>query len=283
MTGTGTQTDPYIPENWEEFVEAVGKDGAYVSCPENAVWDMNESMPAGITSAINIKAKQILGNNMTIKNPTFINSMAFDIKSEICEIIKLNFLNIYTTMNSTHCFSSVKTTFFRNCKFSGIISHGSFFSQDYPNTKFNFTNDTGGNPKGCSFNLEFYGNGTMYTGSPEAKFENCNIHISGENNSQINTELFSKCLMINCYISGKCPSNTSMYISLKNNIYDIEVSEGKVYNYTPNNYEKTVINDSIVNDYDTDTVFEDYLIKATEEQMHDAEYLKSQGFMIGVG
>lgn len=282
MTGTGSQMQPYKPENWEEFVEAVGTSGAYVSCPDNAVWNMNESMPVGITSSIFIRAKQILGNNTTIKNLTFTNSGNLNFNLSGTEIIKLNFLNIYTTMDSTACFYNNGGTVFRNCKFSGIISHGSFLSGGYY-SGFNFTNDTGDNPKGCSFNFEFYGNGNMYTNTsspPEVKFTNCNIHISGENDAGV-SKAFLKCRMTNCYISGKCPSKAGIYVSLDSNVYDIEVPEGQVDIY--NSVAKTVINNSLVDASYTNGNGVDYLIKATEEQMHDAEYLKSQGFMIGVG
>lgn len=275
MTGTGSQMQPYKPENWEEFVEAIGTEGAYVSCPENAVWDMNEFMPAGLTSTIHVKANQILGNNTTIKNLTFINSGYFNFNLSGTEIIRLNFLNIYTAIDSTQCFGNNGSTVFRNCKFSGIISHGSFLSGNYY-SGFNFTNDTGDNPKGCSFNFEFYGNGNMYTNTsspPEVKFTNCNIHISGKNNDDdIFNAALKNCLLSNCYISGKSPSSIGLTVSCKNNIYNVEVSDGKVFtDEISSNCEKTVINDSIVNDYTETFIFDRYLIKATEERMHDAE------------
>lgn len=33
MTGTGTQSDPFIPYEWEDFVTAIGTNGAYISLP----------------------------------------------------------------------------------------------------------------------------------------------------------------------------------------------------------------------------------------------------------
>lgn len=106
MTGTGTQTDPYIPTTWSEFVTAVGTSGAYVECPKNLVltsdtdivesklyvdssgevildpvkenlseyyentfvFDMNKIMPYGLTESIVIKAANINGKGATIAN-----------------------------------------------------------------------------------------------------------------------------------------------------------------------------------------------------------------------
>ncbi len=46
MQGNGTQESPFIPENWEEFVTAVGASGAYVSMPDGGgYFDMNEIAP----------------------------------------------------------------------------------------------------------------------------------------------------------------------------------------------------------------------------------------------
>ena len=53
MTGTGTQTDPYIVDNWADFVTALGTSGAYVSFPEvGGVLDMNDIAPEGLSSKI---------------------------------------------------------------------------------------------------------------------------------------------------------------------------------------------------------------------------------------
>ena len=59
MTGTGTQTDPYMVSDWEEFVTAVGKTDVYVECSKNAVWDMNNIAPDGIKSPITMYAANI--------------------------------------------------------------------------------------------------------------------------------------------------------------------------------------------------------------------------------
>lgn len=119
----------------------------------------------------------------------------------------------------------------------------------------------------------------MNTASSTTYFTNCNIHIGGKNDDDFSVPVLSKCILSNCYISGKCPSNKGLTVTCRNNVYNIEVPEGNII-FNGSDHAKTVINDSLIDaSYDNNNTI-NYLIKATEEQMHNAEYLKSQGFPI---
>ena len=59
MTGTGTQTDPYIVDNWADLVTALGTSGAYVSFPEGGgVISMNDIAPEGLSSQITVSCAE---------------------------------------------------------------------------------------------------------------------------------------------------------------------------------------------------------------------------------
>lgn len=53
--------------NWSEFVAAVGVAGNTVVCPEDTVWDMNVISPEGV-GKITIACDEIQGNGLEIKN-----------------------------------------------------------------------------------------------------------------------------------------------------------------------------------------------------------------------
>lgn len=117
MQGTGTKTSPYIPENWEEFLTAVGKSGAYVSLPEGGgVFDMNRIAPEGELT-VSINCRQINGNGWSITN---IFNIKFFVTSANVRIHDLNFLNFYIDADK-NLFECNDTTF-DNCQFSGITA-----------------------------------------------------------------------------------------------------------------------------------------------------------------
>ena len=66
MTGAGTQGDPYVPENWSDFITAAGTSSAYVKFADDTVWDLNDL--GGNIGSVNIKAARIDGNGAVIKN-----------------------------------------------------------------------------------------------------------------------------------------------------------------------------------------------------------------------
>lgn len=94
MTGTGTQADPYIVGNEEEFREAVKKINAYVECEENLVFDY-ENNP-DIIPAFRILAANVNANGLVIKNGRFDSS-----------IILLKSNSAVSTSTSRHIISNI--------------------------------------------------------------------------------------------------------------------------------------------------------------------------------
>lgn len=124
MNGTGTQTDPYIPATWDEFVTAVGKSGVYVSLPEGGgTFDMNEIAPEG-GIMIEIKCTEIQGNDWVIKNAY---NISFNISSGYKKISRLHFLNFYH-MRNLHFINNGSDSTISECKFSGISTSPSSYS-----------------------------------------------------------------------------------------------------------------------------------------------------------
>ncbi len=148
MNGTGTQTTPYIPENWGEFVTAVGTTGAYVSLPEGGgTFNMNEIAPAGV-GEIKINCAEINGNGWTIHSPYNMEiSVGSAMTRNIYSLNITNFLNERSGGNLI-CAGEDSPVNLHNCRISGkkISSgnHAVFANGVYLNS--------------CGINIAFGGN-----------------------------------------------------------------------------------------------------------------------------
>ncbi len=151
MQGTGTQTDPYIPGNWEEFVTAIGTTGAYVELPEGGgTFDMNEIAPTGV-GIITANCEEINGNGWTIDN-------AYNMYFNLEEIYRKNkyiknfHIKDFTIENSTE--PLIKNTaadyywILKDCQISGKRVSGG--SKEIFNAGIRFYS--------CGLNIAFGGN-----------------------------------------------------------------------------------------------------------------------------
>ncbi len=123
MTGTGTQEDPYVVDNWNDFVTAVGQYDAYVTCPEGLVFDMNEIAPDGINGII-INCKWLDGHGLTIKklyntrNHDYYGFITTGRPSTICNVNIESFESLGTMIMNDKGNLTVY-----NCIFSGIMQN----------------------------------------------------------------------------------------------------------------------------------------------------------------
>ena len=269
MQGTGSQTDPFYPVTWSEFLSAVATTGAYVECPDKAVWDMNDLAPGGLPT-VNWYAKKVNGNGSCIKNINFRGGYFNFTPATDIEIIKLDYLNFSADQNSMQCFYSgnANTIRFKNCKFSGLIDHGVVFNS------YNRMWFVADNEKSCALNLRFSGSGRL-TDNAAVWFYCCNIAFDGISTDRGN---YTGSIFEKCYISGKNPFSVMNGCGYSN-VFDIEIPSGtQLYCYENSHAKSSVVNKSKV--HGTYGNYATYMIKCTAEQISDAVYLKSQGFAI---
>ena len=159
MQGTGTKTDPFIPETWDDFVTAVGTEEAYVSLPAGGgTYDMNEIAPEG-NLTIDIRCAEIQGNEWSI-----IRAYNFRVYAGDCKIYNLHFLDFL--LENSGEYGMIVDGYFYYCKFSGIISG---YEQCVFGTRFE--------KRYCSFNFKYIGESysiNYYAG----KMYFCNITIN---------------------------------------------------------------------------------------------------------
>ena len=290
MTGTGTQADPYIVDTWADFVTAVGKSDVYVECAEGTVWDMNDIAPDGISSRINIYAKSINGNGVIIKKLYFTSNASFFFANST-SVTGVDFLDSLVE-SGTFIYRS-GSAMFQECRFSGIIQDSTFF--------YNTANSSA-YIKRSSINLQFQGNSLLCcgyyvgngTGGRPIICENCNVRLSGNSThssaitSYDSTYKYNLILFDNCFISGVNPFKylydswrwSSGTYSSKYSVFDIVCSSGQSIINAPrySSIVNCIINSDKLNGATVDTAIK----KVTDDQLHDASYLQSIGFPIGV-
>lgn len=135
MQGNGTQENPYIPENWEEFVQAIETADAYVSVPEGTIYDCNKIAPTGMPE-IEFNCTELNGNNLTILKPF---NLRFWIKSDSSKTHTVKNIHVNDFYQSTSGFSGMfgladdeysKIDIY-DSTFSGVVDQGNSNSKTW--------------------------------------------------------------------------------------------------------------------------------------------------------
>lgn len=295
MTGTGTQTDPFIikaedtlAQKWADFITAIGTSGAYVQCPSE-VWDMNEIAPTGI-SEVTIYATQINGNGLTIRNLTFNNGGNGLCFYKSCTINNLHITDFYKTQQGNYFINNTSyTVYFNLCKISGLVDGGAFnrkastarchFSRCFLNIEFN----------NGSYIIRYYLGGGAYC---VLDCEHCVIILSGNSASSYdsNNNLINCLKITDCMLIGECPFsqirfansvNSAGYCS--NSVIDMTTADVAIYNIAGTESAGSISNLLINSDKaGADSLAFEGVTPVTPAQLSNAEYLSSIGFPIGV-
>lgn len=265
MTGTGTQADPLCPTNWQEFVEAIGTSGAYVSCPADEIWDMNEIDPTGISAITPWNAVEVRGNGLTIKNLVLKTAIRFSAEDILQEVYKLNFLNMYDAGGDFAAFyyNKGQNPIFKNCKITGQFSKNLFFNG------IDFSHD---GEKSCLIAVNLLGSARL---GVNCNFLGCKIDLSGSTTAKIESLSTSKADF--CYFTGTNPyKQLKLSYKSRNNVFDMVVPENTELTYD-------YIYDGFIGVFNSDKMYGDYdglYEPATTAQLTDTAYLQSIGFPV---
>jgi hypothetical protein len=271
MRGTGTQADPFYPTNWTELAEAVGTAEAYVQCPSNALWDMNEIKGDGLRSRLVWRAKEVYGNGLQIKNLYIESGCIFFTGAYTHLVYKLDFLNMWNSANSEGFFQTDTgaNTHLRRCNISGEIHGGTAF--DGYHAVLRLDNDE---EKSSSINIRFQGGGALF--SRYTQFQKCYIVLSGSCDWESTDSGADNAQFDSCYVTGETPfARMAISTTTSDNVFDIYIPEGRKIDSV---YSRSL---GVVN---TDKISGSYanFIGVTAAQMTDATYLQSIGFPIVV-
>ena len=261
MTGTGTQADPYIVENWPDFVTAAGTSGAYVRFADGTVIDLDEDHSEGFSSNITIRCTEIDGNGGEIRGLFLINNAYLVFQSYITiKSLTISAMRRDGGSGQTFFFSEGGT-------FSGCIITGSFggeamiYNGGY--TTFNC----------CSMNVQLQANTALvesyWYDDRCLRFFNSKIKITGtpyinNRNRQVALE--------NTLLLGELP--TDIFNKSYASVVDCNV---------PDNTALTCDSGAVFINSDkfgSGVTAGSRFIRLTDEQVHSADYLYSVGFPV---
>ena len=260
-------------ETWEEFLEAVQVAGDTVLCPSQAVWDMNEIAPEGVTSLPRIWCSSIQGNGTTIKNLNTSDYFEVFHSSEIFYADSLHFENFIAEGGALFlCSKSTrgKNAVFSNCKFSGLCGTGTR-GVLRPGTGTQGNDYGGADALRCSFLVDAQTSSGFWACSESAKY--CRFQIAVPNG------VFTMPKTLEwCYVradtplqQGICPAGSLAC-----------VFDGEMQNVTqaqePSHTFISVFNKTSI----PNLTESEYLKGVTDAQLRNADYLYSIGFPIGV-
>lgn len=292
MTGTGTQADPFIVDNWPDFVTAVGTADAYIEFPAGGgVIDLNDIAPTGIPE-ISVSCKSIMGNDWIIQNLYCKKHRGFStVRGKYVSIDKLHFLNFYFDDEGERIkFGTIfgnseeerQGYYFNECKFSGIMNCTYSDSSTYKNNSL-FAQDNYWmkcRVISCSINVRLNGHALLLSGSNythnDNRIEYCNIKVSG-NSPRWTIDGDYR----NCLISGDSVATAFDVIrgSANFNVINVDFSGADSFNCTGRSDAINLINTDLL---PSGATIGTGFVGVTTEQLHDATYLASLGFPIGV-
>lgn len=269
MTGSGTEQDPYIVDNWADFLTIDTTSSVYVEWDkniENKVIDFNNIQPEGFSETIFLPYS-VNFTGWTLKNlhSTAVCVFSKPTGAEKSEIKNLTIENFYFTGNKA--FSEIS---FENCIFSGIINakgnhiffYECLFVCSSLNAKANILSS------GFTLILRTYGGAAEIRNSDIVLDVTANAVIICDSGRLYNSRISGKILS-----ASTSKSNITIYADYSC-VFNLE-SNLPLYCSTP----------STVSIYNSDLATANTaknFIGVTTEQLKDATYLASIGFPIGV-
>lgn len=260
MTGSGTQTDPYIVDNWVDFlaIDTTSSD-IYVRWAESdsKIIDFNDIKPEGFSETISLPYN-VDFNGWTMKNlhSTANNALAGISGSKPSKVYGLTLENFYFTGST-----SFQYTEFKNCIFSGTAQSSSSL------TLFAYSSFANG-----AANVSLYG-AAQITAFSYSACKNSDIVMTVTGNR---FSITSYCNAYNSRFSGKIQvdSNENVALSIAYScVCNLEANR-------PLNASGSTI--SVYNSDLAQAITSKNFIGCTTEQLKNAEYLYNIGFPIGI-
>lgn len=233
---------------FEEFVAACATSGAEVICPEGAVWDMNQIAPAGAPT-VTVACAKIIGNDTTIAKASIISRPLFNFTNG-ATVTRLNIADF--TADTAVITGTVNGMTWKQSDFSGVQNADAMVTRS-----MTFCEDeTAETPLGCGFTVHLAG-GTFFQQSMgnTLYLNNCKGKFTGGGKLDPASGSYPNYLQLRyCFLEGdftQISLNFYCGMSLINSPAKRGVYAGTQW------------------------------VDCTEEQLQNAEYLRSIGFYVG--
>lgn len=303
MTGTGTQSDPYIVSDWEELVTACNSTNNYIVCESGIEVDFNDIYPNGYTqgdTAYSLRFNTLIGNGLKLKNllssddtPSLAQPLNF-VGTTLRDIHVRNFVNensgtsglLYFYVNNIYDCTFELAVYASSSAYKALIYQGS----DYKNYR------------NCSFFILCNGNSGLFYGvGYTPRLYNCLIHYENDDKTNIisasdnhHYDLYKK---NNCLIEGnvKCRINTNsnrIYLpgSAGASFSDSDFLTYSIYNVTTNipdgykDYTLYLENSGAISLVNIDKIdISNYGQRGTNVQFLTDEQMKNPTYIAGLG
>lgn len=288
MLGSGTKTDPFIPESWEDFKTAVSKKENYVSLPPNTVYNMNEICPTGVTQTVRVLCRELRGNNSMVqfayinKVPILTFCTSYSGSQYIYDFHVVNSYVESTTGSDVTGISfdnqyNNEYIYFYNCWFSGVVYNASFLNSYSGKAYFKY----------CSFNFNLANSNIKIRTNSSLYIEDSNINIIGVvRDLGIDLSYLTRCT-VTSYLDT-VTKKQGVVTTKGNTNYAITLYSCTLNKYdfcTPNLLGTLSGTDNLWNITKAPPRggYSMSVITCTEEQINDMEYLVSVGFPVGSG
>ncbi len=274
MTGTGTKTDPYIVDNWEDLSNAVKNAGAYIEVFKRTVIDLEKLSTKPTEYTLSIRENvTINGNDAVIKNGKLKINADQAGKGSI-RFSDFNFIDIITEsqfINAKADSSSASWNFTRcECKVFGAGETDFIRIRGYyAGVSFNSCNITYINPNG-----RYYYN--TENGFNLLTHNYCNLHLNCKylHTGYGNTKAPD---FVSCYLAGEFLDAAPIKIDSYRINYSILEIKGNYYVSPYHEGKGNVINSELTSNRSSSSSAVTYL--ATEE-IRDPQKLNKAGLLI---
>ena len=294
MTGTGTQTDPYIVSSFADLRTAAGTGGAYVEMDPNAstkIMDINDLGINPVTQRLNINCASLKGNGWRIRNLYYSSDTDHFLVSNInanTQVSDLHFDNLVCNNGAKSLLNMTKTTL-TGCSFTGVkyFATGAYLLAA-GNSAYRTTCES------CTFAMQAQGSGITSGIATLCDFTDCNFMLDmpftveggRRGNLFINSGL-ADCLMRGSVTLSGTGNNGLLYITdgngpMKNSFIAVEFTNTSEYTIGLRPVKATatscIVKDLIgsgITYYNGDNI--QYV---TAAQGKDAAYLNSVGFPV---
>lgn len=212
MTGSGTQTDPYLVEDVYDFcnITSGSKSSAYYKLVNDIDFNDHSTYKYGISTSLSASSytRYIDGDGHEVRNMVCTNdSTKFSFGSSGTVVSNTNFANIIMNSISSSGKIQISSPKFINCNFSYyLINSGLSSIFNTGNDLRTFTN--------CTFNIA----GKMIAAYFDASFNMCHINFKDLNvdSSGLFQPGYNNTVFDNTYITGSINSSKLQYLFYTN-------------------------------------------------------------------
>jgi len=282
-TGTGTQDDPYVVDDWDSLIEKIAEVDTYVTVADNVDIDLTKIYPEGIPYSnaqplLNFACKEFDGNGIIIRNAYNLNvrtgsTSVVELAATCNTVSNFNFVNFYINTGTLPFIRGRGTT-----SVDKLIAHSTFKGVVFTTNYSNYEPISNiGRFFDCVWNTKCTFTGNGYVSHHYPIFDSCWVRFDTNRRWANNGGSF-----VNTYIEGTFRANhdNSPVFAFGNSLCSILNANIVAGDYTGctitagSSATMCLINSDKVEEGITLDGTTSAMIEVTDSQLKDYDYLK---------